>query len=128
MKSILKIFSSLLLTFALFLGVTGEANASSHSICDLVNNYSCPPEMLDVYDLLIIDVPAGNHKLELDIMPFNSLSKYDFRYEFGGDLEDVNTKEDYHTKIVTDEKDYGFVQNLTENNPQSILVTVGKIY
>ena len=129
MKSILKIFSSLLLTFTLFLGFTGAASAYPYPTCDLVNNYSCPPENLDVYDVLLVDIPSNN-EVVLDIAPFVLDSPYKVNYNLGAGRNVEDCKDDWCQIIeeTTDEPDNGFVQNITNDNPQIINVTVSKKY
>ncbi|NEO75734.1 hypothetical protein [Moorena sp. SIO4G3] len=126
MKSILKIFSSLLLTFTLFLGFTGAASAS-FTHCDLVNNYYCPSVNLDLYDAVLVDIP-GNNEVVLDIAPFDIGNSYTMNYKLGGDLKAGEFIGNIHGSIPTDEPDNGFVQNISKNNPQIINVTLSKKY
>ncbi|NET80467.1 MAG: hypothetical protein F6J94_00210 [Moorea sp. SIO1F2] len=127
MKSILKIFSSLLLTFTLFLGFTGAASAYGYPECDLVNDYFCPPENLDVYDVEIVELPSFNTVI-VEIAPFVPDIPYYVNYQLGTE-KDPNKECVNICEIVapTEGTDLGFVQNVSVDYPQIIDVSISKL-
>ncbi|MBP0017373.1 MAG: hypothetical protein J7647_07425 [Cyanobacteria bacterium SBLK] len=81
MKSILKVCSALLLTFALVVGFAVPANADN-ARCDLINNFFCPSVSLNAGDSIQLGIP-GNKTINVSISPFEPSEPYIVQYNFG---------------------------------------------